>query len=140
MSTLIRPLIFPILKAKYVEKNAAAAFEAAKELGVTMTFGVDSYGSLEAFRFNSQAIIVRKKLFSNDEILEQLFQNNRKLFELSGLRLPYREGPLAIIEEGAYADILLVEGDPTQDVAVFSDWENNIDLVMKDGIVYKSAL
>ncbi len=62
------------IKAKYVEDNATAAFEAAKALGVTMTFGVDSYGSLNAFRFNSQAITVRKKLFSNAEILTQLFK------------------------------------------------------------------
>ena len=127
-------------KAKYVEENSMAAFKAAKELGVTMTFGVDSYGTLEAFRFNSQAIKVRKKLFSNEEILNQLFKNNRKLMQLSGQRLPYREGPLAVIEKGAYADILLVEGDPTEDVSVFSDWKNKIDLVMKDGKIYKNAL
>ena len=129
-----------VAKAKYVEANASKAFEAARDLGVPMSFGVDSYGSLDAFRFNSQAITVRKKLFSNEEILEMLFQNNRKLLEMSGSRLPYQEGPLAIIEPGAYADILLVEGDPTEDVAVFSDWENNIDLVMKDGIIYKNEL
>ena len=129
-----------IAKAKYVEANATAAFEAARELGVTMTFGVDSYGSTEAFQFNSQAIAVRKKLFSNEEILRQLFQNNRKLLELSGKRLPYQEGPLCIIEEGAYADILLVEGDPTKDVAVFADWKEKIDLVMKDGVIYRSQL
>lgn len=129
-----------IAKAKYVEANATAAFEAAKKLGVTMTFGVDSYGSLEAFQFNSQAITSRKKLFSNEQILEQMFQNNRKLLELSGKRLPYQEGPLCIIEEGAYADILLVEGDPTADVSVFSDWKEKIDLVMKDGVIYRNEL
>lgn len=129
-----------VAKAQYVEANANTAFEAAKELGIPMSFGVDSYGSLEAFRFNSQAISVRKNLFSNEAILEMLFQNNRKLMEMSGPRLPYQDGPLAVIEPGAYADILLVEGDPTEDVAVFSDWENNIDLVMKDGVIYKNTL
>ena len=129
-----------IAKAQYVEANASKAFEAARELKVPMSFGVDSYGSLEAFRFNSQAITVRKNLFSNDEILEMLFKNNRKLLEMSGPRLPYQDGPLAVIEPGAYADILLVEGNPTLDVAVFSDWENKIDLVMKDGVIYRNEL
>lgn len=87
-----------------------------------------------------QAITVRKSLFSNDEILEILFQNNRTLPEMSGARLPYQQGPLAIIEPGAYADTLLVDGDPTGDVAVFSDWENNIDLVIKDGVIYRNEL
>ena len=129
-----------VAKAQYVEANANKAFEAARELGVPMSFGVDSYGSLEAFRFNSEAISVRKNLFSNEEILEMLFQNNRKLIEMSGARLPYQDGPLAIIAPGAYADILLVDGDPTEDVAVFSDWKNKIDLVMKDGKIYKNTL
>lgn len=129
-----------VAKAEYVEANAMQAFESARDLNIPMSFGVDSYGSLEAFRFNSQAITVRKNLFSNDAILEMLFQNNRKLMEMSGARLPYLEGPLAVIEPGAYADILLVDGDPTEDVAVFSDWENNIDLVMKDGILYRNEL
>ncbi|KUJ77087.1 hypothetical protein AVO44_18765 [Ruegeria profundi] len=129
-----------VAKAQFVEANASKAFEAAKALDIPMSFGVDSYGSLEAFRFNSQAITVRKNLFSNDVILEMMFQNNRKLMEMSGARLPYRDGPLAIIEPGAYADILLVDGDPTEDVAVFSDWENNIDLVMKDGVIYRAEL
>ena len=35
---------------------------------------------------------------------------------------------------------LLVDGDPTEDAAVFADWENNINLVMKDGIIYKNTL
>ena len=59
---------------------------------------------------------------------------------MTGERNPYKDGPLGVIEPGAYADILLVEGDPTEDVAVFADWENNIDLVMKDGVIYKNAL
>lgn len=55
-------------------------------------------------------------------------------------RNPYNDGALGIIAPGAYADILLVEGDPTEDVAVFSDWENRIDLLMKDGKVYNNTL
>ncbi len=74
------------------------------------------------------------------KFLPNCSKSNRKLLELSGQRLPNQEGSLGVIEKGAYADILLVEGDPTRDVAVFSDWENKIDLVMKDGVIYKSSL
>ena len=38
------------------------------------------------------------------------------------------------------ADLLLVEGDPTEDVAIFSNWETGIDLVMKDGVIYRNEL
>ena len=45
-----------------------------------------------------------------------------------------------MIKEGAYADIILVDGDPTQDIRVLMDADENIDLIMKDGVIYKNAL
>jgi imidazolonepropionase-like amidohydrolase len=45
-----------------------------------------------------------------------------------------------VIEEGAYADLLLVDGNPVRDVKVLADYENNIRLIMKDGDVYKNTL
>ena len=38
------------------------------------------------------------------------------------------------------ADLLLVEGNPLQDAAILVDYENNIDLIMKDGKIYKDSL
>ena len=127
-------------KAAFLEENGAKVFELMRSQGVPISFGVDSYGSFEAFRYNSQAIKERKDFFSNEEILAHIFKNNARLVMMTGERNPYKDGPLGVIEPGAYADILLVEGDPTEDVAVFADWENNIDLVMKDGVIYKNAL
>ena len=53
---------------------------------------------------------------------------------------PYLDGPLGIIEEGAYADILVVNGNPLEDILLLGDEENNISLIMKDGKVYKNTL
>lgn len=127
-------------KAAFMQDNGAKVFEFMRDLGVPISFGVDSYGSQEAFRYNSQAIAERKDFFTNDQILEQLFKNNARLVEMTGERNPYKDGPLGVIKPGAYADILLVEGDPTKDVAVFADWENKIDFVMKDGVIYRNEL
>jgi imidazolonepropionase-like amidohydrolase len=44
-----------------------------------------------------------------------------------------------VIAEGAYADILLIDGDPTQDIRLLMD-SDNIDLIMKDGVIYKDEL
>jgi imidazolonepropionase-like amidohydrolase len=44
-----------------------------------------------------------------------------------------------VIKEGAYADILLIEGDPAQDIRLLID-SANIDLIMKDGKTYKNTL
>ena len=45
-----------------------------------------------------------------------------------------------MITEGAYADLLLVEGNPVEDATVLVDYESNIDLVMKDDKIYKNSL
>ena len=45
-----------------------------------------------------------------------------------------------VIEEDAYADILLVDGNPLEDIRILEDYAGNIDLVMKDGKIYKNTL
>ena len=45
-----------------------------------------------------------------------------------------------MIEEGAYADILLVDGNPLENILILQDYEENIDLIMKDGKVYKNEM
>ena len=127
-------------KAAFLAENGETTFDYIKEMGVKAGFGADFWGDIPSQRINSEAIAGRKKYFDNDMILEQLFAHNVTLLEMTGERLPYKDGPLGRIVKGAYADILLVEGDPTEDVAVLSDWENNIDLVMKDGVIYKNTL
>ena len=44
-----------------------------------------------------------------------------------------------MIKKGAYADILLIDGDPTQDIRLLMD-SANVVLIMKDGKIYKNAL
>lgn len=58
---------------------------------------------------------------------------------LSGPRNPY-PGKLGVIEEGAYADLLLVEGNPLEDISILTKPEENLVLVMKDGDVYKNSI
>jgi imidazolonepropionase-like amidohydrolase len=66
--------------------------------------------------------------------------NVAALLELSGELHPYREGPLGVIQDSAYADLLLIDGNPLEDVTLLADYENKIDLIMKDGVIYKNTL
>jgi imidazolonepropionase-like amidohydrolase len=66
--------------------------------------------------------------------------DNAELLALSGLRSPYREGKLGVLEEGAYADMILVDGNPLKNLDLMEDYERNFVLIMKDGIVYKNSL
>ena len=65
---------------------------------------------------------------------------NAEYFALSGERHPYKQGPLGVIKEGAYADILLVDGNPLTDVSILGDNGKNFPLIMKDGKIYKNTL
>lgn len=65
--------------------------------------------------------------------------DNAELLSLSGLRSPY-PGTLGVVEEGALADLLLVDGDPVAELALIEDPERNFVVIMKDGKVYKNLL
>ena len=50
------------------------------------------------------------------------------------------QGQLGVIEEGAYADILLINGEPLQDITLLEHPEVALALIMKDGRIYKNQL
>jgi len=54
--------------------------------------------------------------------------------------MPYQAGPLGVIEEGAYADLILVDGNPPEDIDLVADPDANFDLIMKDGKIFKNTL
>ena len=58
---------------------------------------------------------------------------------LSGKRSPY-PGKLGVVEEGALADLLLVDGDPLQNLELLTNPAKAFVVIMKDGKVYKNAL
>jgi imidazolonepropionase-like amidohydrolase len=57
---------------------------------------------------------------------------------LSGKRSPY-PGKLGVVEQGALADLLLVEGNPLEDINLIADPAKNFKVIMKDGRIYKNA-
>lgn len=89
---------------------------------------------------------------SNFEVLKQMTSTAGEVLALSGPRNPYKDGKLGVIEEGAYADILLVDGNPLEDVSVIGgtdkwfdadpEWKpiETLQLIMKDGKIYKNTL
>ena len=55
------------------------------------------------------------------------------------LRNPY-PGKLGVVEEGALADLILVDGDPLEHLDLVGDPGKNFDLIMKDGKIYKNTV
>ena len=112
----------------------------AKKHKLKIAFGSDLFLSKEMYDFQSQEWVARSKYFTPVENLMQATSIGAELIELSGPRNRYQEGPLGVIKKGAYADILLIEGDVMNDITVLADPVNNIDLIMKDGVIYKNSL
>lgn len=127
-------------KLRQVNQGASNQLKWAKQYGVTLVFSTDQFGAPENFKIQSDEFLTLAEVFEPIEVLRMATSNVAALLELSGELHPYREGPLGVIQKGAYADLLLIDGNPLEDVTLLADYENNIDLIMKDGVIYKNTL
>ena len=73
------------------------------------------------------------------EALVMATSTNADLLALSGKRNPY-PGKLGVVEQGALADLLLVDGNPLENINLIADPANNFKIIMKDGNIYKNTL
>ena len=64
---------------------------------------------------------------------------NGELLALSGKRNPY-PGKLGVVEEGALADLLLVDGNPIDNIKLIEDPATNFLVIMKDGKIHKNVV
>ncbi|MDH4006623.1 MAG: amidohydrolase family protein [Desulfuromonadales bacterium] len=128
-------------KAQRVHDGLRRTIEYAKKYDVKTLWGTDIIGSREAFfKLFPGEWEYRNEYYTPFEQLQQVTKINGEAIAMSGIRNPYPAGPLGVIEEGAYADILLVKGNPLENVLILRDYKENIDLIMKDGKVYKNSL
>ena len=114
--------------------------ELAKKYNLKIAFGSDVFLSKDAYGLQSQEWIARDPYFTPLENLRSATGIGGEILALSGPRNRYRDGPLGVIEVGAYADILLIDGNPLEDIKILADPKENIDLIMKDGVIYKNTL
>jgi imidazolonepropionase-like amidohydrolase len=124
------------------------------EQGVRVVFASDYVGTFaDAERARRYEIWWRTQTFdSTYEVLKQMTSVAGGMLALSGPRNPYQDGKLGVIEEGAYADILLVDGNPLEDITVIGgtntwfdadpEWKpiDTLRVIMKDGLIYKNTL
>jgi imidazolonepropionase-like amidohydrolase len=127
-------------KNRQVAKGAPQAMRWAKKHGVKILWGTDLFFGDDAFRNFTQEFAYREEFFTPIEQMQQVTGNNGEILGLTTWKNPYPHGPLGVIKPGAYADLILVDGDPTRDIRLLMDAEKNIDLIMKDGKIYKNSL
>ena len=116
------------------------AFKWAIEHKVKLLWGNDLLFDPQNRHNQSKAILKLQKWFNNYEILKLITGDNARIFELSGLRSPYRDGKLGEISEGAYADLIIIDGNPLKELNVMTEYERKFKVIIKDGFVIKNTI
>lgn len=115
-------------------------YKRAKELGVQMVWGTDTLFDPELAKKQGKLLAKLGRWFTPVEALRQATSAAGELIALSGPRNPYPDGPLGVIKEGAYADLILVNGNPLENLDLVADADKNFAVIMKDGKIYKNTL
>jgi imidazolonepropionase-like amidohydrolase len=126
-------------KQKAARDGLDALFVMAKKYKIKISLGSDFVADTNLKKKQAYELTNRLAWFSPAEILTQATANNAELLSWSGPRNPY-PGKLGVIEEGALADLLLVDGNPLENLELFNDPEKNLLLIMKDGKIYKNQV
>lgn len=127
--------------AKQLEVSAGTdnAYALAKKHKVKLAWGTDTLSDAGLAAKQGKQLAKMTRWFSPAEVLQMATSGNAELLALSGPRSPY-QGKLGVVEEGALADLLLVDGDPLADIELIADPTRNFVVIMKDGRLVKNAL
>jgi len=112
----------------------------AKKIGVKMAFGTDMLFDPATAAKQGKFLAKMERWFTPHEVLKMATADNAELLAMAGPRNPYPQGKLGVIQEGAHADIILVDGNPMENLGLVADPEANFDLIMKGGEIFKDAL
>ncbi len=127
-------------KWKQVTDAVDALYPMAVEIGVNLAFGTDQLMDPSKAYQQSEYLVRLGTWMTPYQALKIATSENARLMEMSGPRHPYQDGPLGVIRDGAYADLILVDGNPLENLELVGDPQENFDLIMKDGVIYKNEL
>ncbi len=127
-----------VAKKMLVREGSDNAWAWAKKYRVNLAWGTDFLFRPQENQKQNAYILRLKPWFTSAEILKLVTYDNARLLALSGERSPY-QGKLGVVEEGALADLILVNGDPIDNIDLIADPKRNFIAVMKDGILYRGA-
>src|SRR5262252_6117485 len=126
-------------RAKFQQVYAGTdkVYNFAKKYKLKTAFGTDLVFSQALAQRQGALLASLVRWYTPAEALKMATGNNAQLLALSGLRSPYA-GKLGVVEEGALADLLLVDGNPLENIKLIEDPAKNFLVIMKDGKIYKN--
>ena len=128
-----KALKFPegsLRKLQEVLHAGVGAIETALRAGVKVGFGTDLLG--ETHQAQSKEFALRAKVQSNADVLRSVTIINADLLQ--------RSDRLGVLKPGAFADLLLVDGDPLEDLGVLGGQGERLDVIVRGGVICKNAL
>ncbi|MFM7426141.1 MAG: amidohydrolase family protein [Elainella sp.] len=124
-------------KQLQVSQGTENAIRLAKQYGIKLAWGTDTLHSARTSARQGAQLAKLARWYSPAEVLKIATSTNAELLALSGPRNPY-PGKLGVVEEGALADLLLVNGNPLENISLIENPGQNFLVIMKDGKVYKN--
>ncbi|RZT41977.1 metal-dependent hydrolase family protein [Cupriavidus agavae] len=118
-----------VAKIETVRQAGRNSLAIYAEAGVKMGFGSDLLG--EMHQYQSEEFLIRAELLGNAEAVRSATSIAAEILQ--------REGELGVVKAGAIADVLVVDGDPLQDIGVLAGPQAKIEMVMQAGKVHAPA-
>lgn len=115
------------------------AYKLARKYKIKTAWGTDILFDPKMTTHQGAILTTMTQWYTPAEVLKMATSTNAELLGLSGPRNPY-PGKLGVVENGALADLLLVDGDPIADIKLIADPAKNFVVIMKDGKIYKNTL
>lgn len=122
-----------------VAQGTDNAYNLAKRYNIKTAWGTDTLYSPRGAARQGAKLAKMVRWYTPAEVLKMATSNNAELLALSGPRNPY-PGKLGVVEAGALADLLLVNGNPLANIRLIEDPERNFLVIMKNGVIYKNLL
>ena len=128
-------------QAKFVEvtNGTITGIELAQKYGLKTAFGTDVLFDPALAKKQGKMLAKLKRWYTPYETLKMATSTNAELIKMCGPRDPY-PGKIGVVEEGALADVILVDGNPLENLDLVADPEKNFLVIMKDGVIYKNKL
>jgi imidazolonepropionase-like amidohydrolase len=117
-------------KVQIAFRQAISGMDAMRRAGVKIGLGTDLLG--DTYTHESREFGIRREVFSPLEILRQATSINAEILNL--------QGQLGCIAPDALADLLVVEGDPLQDIELLSEPRKNLKIIMRAGELVRNEL
>ncbi len=119
-----------VAKIDTVRLRGLESLEKMRRAGLTMAFGTDLLG--EMHRHQSEEFVIRGRVLPAIEVIRSTTMHAAKLLRM--------EGKIGVVAPGAYADLIVVDGDPLKDLSLLTRQGAHLPTIMLGGRLVKDQL